>query len=121
VSGGWLDRGHGGAAAYPGNDEDDSGVARSDKHGRKWSGGFRHELSGRRAKRGERPAIEGGQNRTATLDQKLSSSELHADITHKQHRFSILLDVVVGVHGYEVSRFGESINNHPNRVKFAGS
>jgi hypothetical protein len=57
VSGGRLGGGHGGAAAYPGNDEDDGGVARSDKRGRKWSGGFRHELSGRCARRGERPAV----------------------------------------------------------------
>jgi hypothetical protein len=34
--------------------------------------------------------------------------------------FSILLDVVVGVHEYEVSRFGESIHGHPNQGKLAG-
>jgi hypothetical protein len=33
---------------------------------------------------------------------------------------NILLNSVLGVDGYEVSRFGESINDHPNRVKFAG-
>jgi hypothetical protein len=33
---------------------------------------------------------------------------------------SILLDFVLGVDGYEVSRFGELINYHPNRVKLAG-
>jgi hypothetical protein len=35
--------------------------------------------------------------------------------------FNILLDVVIGVHGYEVSIFGELIYNHPNRVILAGS
>jgi hypothetical protein len=57
MSGGQLGGGHGGAAAYPGNDEDNGGVARLDKRGRKQSGGFRHELSGRRARRGERPTV----------------------------------------------------------------
>jgi hypothetical protein len=57
LSGGRLDGGHGGAAAYPGNDNDDGGVARSDKRGGKRSGGFRHELLGWRARRGERPTI----------------------------------------------------------------
>jgi hypothetical protein len=57
VSGGWLSGGHGGAAAYPGNNEDDGGVTHSDKRGRKQSDGFRHELSGQRARRGERPAV----------------------------------------------------------------
>jgi hypothetical protein len=33
----------------------------------------------------------------------------------------ISLNIVVGVDGYEVSGFGESINDHPNRVKFADS
>jgi hypothetical protein len=33
---------------------------------------------------------------------------------------SILLDVVVGVYGYEASGFGESVNDHPNRVKLVG-
>jgi hypothetical protein len=32
----------------------------------------------------------------------------------------ILLSSIIGVDGYEVSGFGESINNHPNRVKLAG-
>jgi hypothetical protein len=57
VSGGRLGGGHGGATAYPGNDEDDGGMARSDKRGRKRSGGFGHELSGRHARRGERSAV----------------------------------------------------------------
>jgi hypothetical protein len=57
VSGGRLDGGHGGAAAYLGNGEGDGSVAHSDKHGRKRSSGFGHELSGRRARRGERPAV----------------------------------------------------------------
>jgi hypothetical protein len=34
---------------------------------------------------------------------------------------SILLSSVLGVDGYEVGGFGESINDHPNRVKLAGS
>jgi hypothetical protein len=34
---------------------------------------------------------------------------------------SILLNLVSGVDGYEVSRFGESIHVHPNRIKLAGS
>jgi hypothetical protein len=29
----------------------------------------------------------------------------------------ILLSIVVGVDGYEVSGFGELINDHPNRVR----
>jgi hypothetical protein len=53
VSGGRL----GGAAAYPGNGKGDGGVARSDKRDRKRSGGFGHELSGWRTRRGERPAV----------------------------------------------------------------
>jgi hypothetical protein len=32
---------------------------------------------------------------------------------------SILLSSALGVDGYEVSRFGELINDHPNRVKLA--
>jgi hypothetical protein len=34
---------------------------------------------------------------------------------------SIPLDSVLGVDGYEVRRFGESIHNHPNRIKLMGS
>jgi hypothetical protein len=33
----------------------------------------------------------------------------------------ILLSIVVGVGGYKVGRFGESIYDQPNRVKLAGS
>jgi hypothetical protein len=33
----------------------------------------------------------------------------------------ILLSVVVGVDRYEVGRFGESIHDHPNRVKLVES
>jgi hypothetical protein len=50
VSGGRLGGGHDGAAAYPGSGEGDGVVARSDKHGRKRSGGFRHGLLGRRVR-----------------------------------------------------------------------
>jgi hypothetical protein len=57
VSGGWLGGGYSDAVAYPSNDEDDGGVAHSDKRGQKQSGGFGHELSGRRPRRGERPAV----------------------------------------------------------------
>jgi hypothetical protein len=32
----------------------------------------------------------------------------------------ILLNVVVGVNGYEVGRFGESIYDYPKRIKLAG-
>jgi hypothetical protein len=32
----------------------------------------------------------------------------------------ILLNFVVGVDGYEVGRFGESVHDHPNRIKLAG-
>jgi hypothetical protein len=32
---------------------------------------------------------------------------------------SILVDLVLGVDGYEVGRFGESIHNHSNRIKLA--
>jgi hypothetical protein len=41
----------------------------------------------------------------------------------RQHNvdFSILLDSIIGMNGYEVSGFGESIDNHPNRIKLAGS
>jgi hypothetical protein len=59
VSGGRLDGGHGDTVAYLGSGEDDGGVARSDKCGRKRSGGFGHGLSGRRARRGERPSCRG--------------------------------------------------------------
>jgi hypothetical protein len=34
---------------------------------------------------------------------------------------STLLNPVVSVDGYEVSGFGESIHDHPNRIKLAGS
>jgi hypothetical protein len=34
---------------------------------------------------------------------------------------SIPLNIVVGVDGYEVSGFGESVHDHPNGVKLAGS
>jgi hypothetical protein len=33
---------------------------------------------------------------------------------------NIVLSSVFGVDGYEVSRFGESFNDHPNLVKLAG-
>jgi hypothetical protein len=33
---------------------------------------------------------------------------------------SILPNLLAGVDEYKVSRFGESINDHPNRVKIAG-
>jgi hypothetical protein len=33
---------------------------------------------------------------------------------------SILLNSVRGVDGYEVRRFGESIHDHPNRIKLVG-
>jgi hypothetical protein len=33
----------------------------------------------------------------------------------------ILLRFVLGVHGYKVGGFGESIDNHPNRIKLVGS
>jgi hypothetical protein len=43
----------------------------------------------------------------------------------KQHMsnidLDILLSIVVGVEGYEVSGFGELIHDHPNRVKLVGS
>jgi hypothetical protein len=34
---------------------------------------------------------------------------------------SILLNSIFGVDGYEVSGFGESIHDHPNQIKLAGS
>jgi hypothetical protein len=33
---------------------------------------------------------------------------------------SSLLNIVIGVNGYEVGRFGESIYDHVNRIKLAG-
>jgi hypothetical protein len=35
--------------------------------------------------------------------------------------FSILLNSILGMNRYEVSRFGESIHDHPNRIKLVGS
>jgi hypothetical protein len=32
----------------------------------------------------------------------------------------ILLSITMGVHGYEVGRFGESIHDHPNQIKLVG-
>jgi hypothetical protein len=57
VSGGRLSGGHGGTAAYPGNGEDDGGVARSNKRGQKQSGSFGHGRAARLSGRGG-----GGQN-----------------------------------------------------------
>jgi hypothetical protein len=34
---------------------------------------------------------------------------------------SILLNSILCVDGYKVSRFGESMNDHPNQIKLAGS
>jgi hypothetical protein len=34
---------------------------------------------------------------------------------------SILLNLVAGVDEYKVSRFGESVHDHPNRMKLLGS
>jgi hypothetical protein len=34
---------------------------------------------------------------------------------------NILLNLVAGVDGYEVSGFGELIHDHPNRIDLAGS
>jgi hypothetical protein len=31
-----------------------------------------------------------------------------------------LLNFLVGVDGYEVGRFGESVHDHPNRIKLVG-
>jgi hypothetical protein len=59
VSSGRLGGGHGGAAAYPGSGEGDGGVERSDKRGRKRSGGFEHGLSGWRMRRGEQSGCRG--------------------------------------------------------------
>jgi hypothetical protein len=33
---------------------------------------------------------------------------------------SILLNSILGVEGYEVGRFGESIHDYPNRIELAG-
>jgi hypothetical protein len=33
---------------------------------------------------------------------------------------SILLNSILGVDGYEVGRFGESIHDHPNQIELAG-
>jgi hypothetical protein len=41
--------------------------------------------------------------------------ELCADISDVD--LNIFLSSIVGVDGYEVSGFNESINNHPNQVK----
>jgi hypothetical protein len=35
--------------------------------------------------------------------------------------FSILLHSVLGMNGYEVSGFGESIHDHLNRIELVGS
>jgi hypothetical protein len=35
--------------------------------------------------------------------------------------FNMLLNSILGMNGYEVVRFGESINEHPNRIKLVGS
>jgi hypothetical protein len=59
MSGDRLGKGHGGAAAYPGSGVGDGGIARSYKRSRQWSGGFRHGLSGWRARRGEWPGYRG--------------------------------------------------------------
>jgi hypothetical protein len=34
---------------------------------------------------------------------------------------SILMNLVASVDGYEVSGFGESVHDHPNQIKLAGS
>jgi hypothetical protein len=59
---------------------------------------------------------------------KLSPSIRHDHLQNSmqtQHTcdidLGILLSVVVCVDGYEVGGFGESIHDHPNRVKLAGS
>jgi hypothetical protein len=33
---------------------------------------------------------------------------------------SILLNSVLGMNGYEVSKFGKSVNDHPNQIKLVG-
>jgi hypothetical protein len=35
--------------------------------------------------------------------------------------FNMLLNSILGMNGYEVGRFGESINEHPNQIKLVGS
>jgi hypothetical protein len=54
------------------------------------------------------------ERQTMNLGRRLSSSELHVSITCK------LCRSVIGVDGYEVGKFGESIHDHANRIKLAG-
>jgi hypothetical protein len=67
VSGGRLGLGHGGAAAYPGSDEGNGGVARSDKCGRKWSFSFGHGLSGQRYRESHGLSGRGGGRQNADM------------------------------------------------------
>jgi hypothetical protein len=61
------------------------------------------------------------ERQTVNLGQRLSSLELRASIARELCRYlGILLNFVVGVDMYEVGRFGESIHDHPNRIKLVG-
>jgi hypothetical protein len=56
-----------------------------------------------------RPSIENDHLQNSMQAQHMSNADL-----------SILLSSVLCVDGYEASRFGGSVNDHPNRVKLAG-
>jgi hypothetical protein len=58
---------------------------------------------------------------TTTLDQRWLSSELRTSIARELCRSQHILNLVVGVDGYEVSKFGELVHDHPNRIKLTGS
>jgi hypothetical protein len=57
---------------------------------------------------GMRAVAPKSEEETTNLGQRLSSSELHASITHELCRCRLLLNIVIGVNWYEVGRFGES-------------
>jgi hypothetical protein len=51
--------------------------------------------------------------------QRLLSSELHETYHTSYVDPRILLNIVIGVNGYEVGRFGELIHDYPNQIKLA--
>jgi hypothetical protein len=71
---------------------------------------------------------EGSMQLLPKMSNKLWPSIEHDDLWNSmqtQHTsdmdLDILLSIVVGVDGYEVDEFGESIHDHPNWIKLVGS
>jgi hypothetical protein len=58
--------------------------------------------------------------KTVTLGRRLSSLEFRVSISHELCRSPHTSLLGISIDRYEMSRFGELIHDHPNRIKLAG-